>query len=83
MKVELFQVPGCVRCDAGKVALRAVAEAAGVEWHEVNALDALDCAVDLGVLSLPALVIDGELVFGVLPTPSALHQELGRRAKHD
>lgn len=82
MRVELFQVPGCDRCDSAKAALRAVAIAIGVEWCEVNALDALDRAVDLGVLTLPALVIDGELVFAALPTPETLRLELARRAQH-
>ena len=82
MKVELFQVPGCARCDSAKVELQAVATAAGAEWCEVNALDALDRAIDLGVLTLPAVVIDGELVFAALPTPEALRRELARRGQH-
>lgn len=80
MKIELFQVPGCARCDGAKAELQTVAVAQGVEWCEVNALDAQDRAVDLGVLTLPALVIDGVLAFAALPTPAALRQELKRRA---
>lgn len=80
MKIELFQVPGCARCDCAKAELQTIAAAQGVEWCEVNALDELDRAVDLGVLTLPALVIDGELTFAALPTPAALRQELQRRA---
>lgn len=83
MKIELFQVPGCARCDSVKAELHAVATTTGAEWCEVNALDALDRAVDLGVLTLPALAIDGELVFAALPTPEALRRELARRARHD
>jgi len=79
MRIELFQVPGCARCDSAKAELQAVATAASVEWCEVNALDALDRAVDLGVLTLPALAIDGELVFPALPTPAQLAAELRRR----
>lgn len=82
MKIELFQVPGCARCDSAKAELQAVATAAGADWCEVNALDALDRAVDLGVLTLPALVIDGELVFAALPLPEALRRELKRGAQH-
>lgn len=82
MRVELFQVPGCARCDSAKAGLQACAEAAGAQWCEVNALDALDRAVDLGVLTLPALAIDGELAFAALPTPEALRRELTRRARH-
>lgn len=79
MKIELFQVPGCARCDCAKAELRAVAAEQGIEWCEVHALDELERAVDLGVLTLPALVINGELAFTALPTPAALRQELKRR----
>lgn len=82
MRVELFHVPGCVRCDSAKPDLRSVTEALGGQWCEVNALDALERAVELGVLTLPALVIDGDLVFAALPTPEALRAELARRAPH-
>ncbi|MDE2439977.1 MAG: thioredoxin family protein [Betaproteobacteria bacterium] len=82
MRIELFKVPVCTRCNSARVELQAVAEAAGAEWCEVNALDALDRAVDLGVLTLPALVIDGELAFATLPTPAALRRELAWRAQH-
>ncbi len=85
MKVELIYAPGCAECMTAKLGLRSAAEAAigGVEWIEINVLDALDYAVELGVLTLPALAIDGSLVFAALPTPAQLRQELLRRASHD
>ncbi len=39
----------------------------GVIWRELNALDELDYAVEVGVVSLPAIAIDGQLVFSSLP----------------
>lgn len=84
MKIELFHVPGCERCASVTPALRATAAAVGgVEWCEINVLDSLDRAVELGVLTLPALAIDGVLVFAALPTPAQLHQALRQRAGHD
>ena len=85
MKVELIYAPGCAECMTARVDLRSAAEAAvaGVEWTEINVLDALDYAVELGVLTLPALAIDGSLVFAALPAPAQLRQELLRRASHD
>lgn len=85
MKVELIYAPGCVECMAAKSALQSAAEAAigGVEWIELNVLEALDYAVELGVLTLPALAIDGRLVFAALPTPAQLREELLRRADDD
>jgi thioredoxin 1 len=82
MKVELFHAPGCNRCAAAREDLKAAAQAAvpDLEWREVNVLDEMDYAVDRGVLSLPAIVIDGELVFASLPTPRQLRAALTRRS---
>jgi predicted thioredoxin/glutaredoxin len=85
MKVELFHAPGCSRCAAAREDLKAAAMAARaeVEWREINVLDEMDYAVERGVLSLPAIVIDGELVFSVLPTPRQLRAALRRRIESD
>jgi len=84
MKIELFHASGCERCAAALVELQAVAAmVSGVEWCEINVQDSLDRAVELGVLTLPALAIDGELVFPALPTPEKLRQALLQRAGHD
>lgn len=81
MKVELFHAPGCSRCAAARDDLKAAAETAviGLEWREINVLDEMDYAVENGVLSLPAIVIDGELVFSSLPTSQQLRAALIRR----
>ncbi len=81
MKVELFHAPGCSRCAAAREGLKAAAEMAvtRLEWREVNVLDEMDYAVEHGVLSLPAIVIDGDLVFSSLPTPQQLRSALIRR----
>ena len=81
MKVELFHAPGCSRCAAAREDLKAAAQTAvrELEWREVNVLDEMDYAVDHGVLSLPAIVVDGELVFSSLPTPQQLRAVLTRR----
>lgn len=78
MKVELFSSPGCGQCAEAGAALRGVAEHAvpTLEWREVNVLDELDYAVRLGVLTLPAIAIDGELVFTSLPGSTQLRDAL-------
>lgn len=78
MKIELFSSPGCGQCAVAAAALRHVAEQAvqALEWRDVNALDELDYAVQLGVLTLPAIAIDGELVFTSLPVPALLRDAL-------
>ncbi|BAP89036.1 glutaredoxin-like protein [Burkholderiales bacterium GJ-E10] len=81
MKIELFYAPGCAKCAAATDELKIAAEATvpGVEWCEVNVLDSIDRAVDMGILTLPALAVDGELLFTTLPSPAQLTATLCRR----
>jgi hypothetical protein len=44
-------------------------------------LESVDRAVDLGVISLLALALDGMLVFAALPTPGQLRVTLLRRSQ--
>lgn len=85
MKVELFQTNGCRSCKSMRETLRSVAEAAvpGVVWRDVDVTTEFDYAVEVGVLSLPAVVVDGELAFSSLPTPAQLTKELQRRVAGD
>ena len=82
--VEVFSAPGCAKCAQTRQALKSVAEELDKErlvWRDVNVLDEMDYAVELGVLSPPSLAIDGQLVFPALPTPERLRAELARRLK--
>ncbi|MAT50295.1 MAG: glutaredoxin [Porticoccaceae bacterium] len=80
--VEVFTSPGCRVCGRAKTLLREIAEQVGcdrIHWRAINVLEELDYAVDLGVLSTPAIAIDGELIFTGLPPMHALRAELDRR----
>jgi hypothetical protein len=81
MKIELFYTPGCEKCAESKEILKAAAEQVvpDLVWRELNAVDELDYAVELGILTLPAVAIDGELVFATLPTPRQLRREMTKR----
>lgn len=82
IKVEVFSSPGCSKCGQAKEVLRRLAEQIGggrIEWREVNVLQELDYAVNLGVLSTPAIVIDGQPTFTGLPSVRKLRSELDRR----
>ncbi|WGR91987.1 thioredoxin family protein [Bradyrhizobium sp. ISRA443] len=81
MKIELFYAPGCTKCADDKDALRATAIelVPGLVWRELNILDQLDYAVEVGVITLPSIVIDGDVVFASLPTCGQLRRELVRR----
>jgi glutaredoxin len=78
----VFSSPGCSKCGQAKSLLKAVAEELGpdrVAWREVNILEEMDYAVDLGVMASPAIAIDGELVFVSLPSAAKLRAELIKR----
>ena len=82
IKVEVFSSPGCTQCGRVLQVLKSVADELGtdlIEWREVNVLDELDYAVELGVLSMPAIAIDGQLVFKTHPTTRTLRQVLEDR----
>lgn len=83
MKVEVFYNPGCSECVATHAELRTVAQEVvrELEWREVNALDELDHAVELGVMTLPSIVVDGELVFTSMPTVTQLRNALIERSR--
>lgn len=80
IKIEVFSSPGCGKCGHAKTVLQKLAqELGGIEWREVNVLEELDYAVALGVLSTPAIAIDGELIFTGLPSASKLRAKLEMR----
>lgn len=83
MKIELFHAPGCTRCASSQERLKAIAQGAvgEVDWREVDVLADLDYAVEVGVLSLPSIAIDGKLAFSSLPTSRQWRNALIRCAK--
>ena len=82
MKIEIFSAKGCQKCEASQAELHevAVGMVPGVQWRLVNVLDELDYAVNLGVLRLPSVVIDGEVLFTSLPTARQLRAVLEKKA---
>jgi thioredoxin 1 len=78
MKVEIFYSPGCAACVDAYGKLRAAAQEAvrNLDWREVSVLDHLDRAVELGVMTLPSIVVDRELVFTSIPTVKQLRDAL-------
>jgi len=79
IQVEVFTAPGCGKCGRAKDVLKTVVAGwadADIGWREVNILEELDYTVQLGVLSTPAIAIDGKLVFTGLPSEKKLLQAL-------
>ena len=84
IRIELFSTPGCSRCARASAGLRAVLMEFGeerVSWRDVNLLDEIDYAVELGLVSPSAIAIDGELVFPSLPDAAALRAEIAKRLR--
>ena len=84
IQVEVFSSPGCNRCGQVFDVLQTITRDLGaerIEWREVNVLEELDYAVELGVLSMPAIAIDGELVFRSHPSADKLRDALEARLK--
>lgn len=81
MRIELFYTAGC-QCAHARAGLKAAAEEIpGVVWRELDALDHLDYAIELGVTTLPAIIIDQKMIFSSLPTPRQLRDALKKRVK--
>jgi hypothetical protein len=77
--VDLIHAPACERCAESREALRRVAQSVfggALKWRDLNVIEHLDYAVSLGVLTLPAVAINGHLVFSSLPTPAQLQRAL-------
>lgn len=82
VKVEVFSSPGCGKCGHAKEVLRKLVEELGcdeIEWREVNILDDMDYAVELGVMSTPSIAINEKLVFSSLPSAKKLRSELEKQ----
>lgn len=82
IKVEVFYSPGCDKCAQAKETLKTIVEKLGedrITWRDVNVLEEIDYAVEIGVLSPPAIAIDGALVFPALPSAERFTRELLKR----
>lgn len=78
----MFYSPGCAACEDRQAELCSAAQEAvkDLEWRNVNVLDSMETAVELGVITLPSIVIDGEVVFTSLPTRAQLCKALTERS---
>ena len=84
VQIEVFSSPGCSRCAQVFATLESITRDFGtdlIEWRKVDVLEELDYAVELGVLSMPAIAIDGELVFRSHTSARRLRDALDVRLK--
>jgi glutaredoxin len=80
--VELFTSGGCPRCDKAVRVLQRVSESIGkdqLNLRQVDVVEEIDYAVALGLVSVPAIAIDGRLAFTSLPAEKTLRDALIQR----
>jgi protein-disulfide isomerase len=77
VSVEFFFAGGCSNCVKAREALRETAQStAEVEWTEIDIAKNPGRAVDLGVLTTPAVAINGKLQFKSVPTAADLQHAI-------
>jgi len=82
--VEFFFSGGCSNCAKAREALREAAESTPqVSWSEIDIGKHPRRAVDAGVVTTPAVAIDGNLIFKSVPTPSELRTAINARVGKD
>jgi hypothetical protein len=77
--VDLIHAPACARCADDRESLRQAAHSIAGDaliWRDLDVIEHLDYAVSLGVLTVPAVAINGRLVFSSLPTSEQLMRAL-------
>lgn len=82
LKIELITGTSCPACVTIRERLKTVIEEfdpAWINYREIDVVEELDYAVELGVLSTPAIAFNGKLVFSSAPSVKKLRNELSRR----
>lgn len=78
--VEFFHAGGCIYCVTAREALRdAALQSSQVEWIEIDIGKDPQRAVDMGVLTTPAIAIDGTLMRESAPTARQLQSAICAR----
>ena len=77
--VEVFASPNCNRCGKASRLVATIVNKLGnehIQWREINVLENIDYAVQLGVMATPAIAINGKLEFTSLPDRDKLSATL-------
>ena len=71
--VQILSTPGCAGCDQIKQLIADVlAGFPDLSWEEINLMDYPEVAGRYSIMSVPAVVIGGELAFAKIPKRDAL-----------
>lgn len=73
--IEVLTAAGCTHCQRARSLVKdAVSEIndSRLHYREINILDDIDYAVQLGLISAPGIAVNGELVFPARPSKAKL-----------
>jgi len=78
--IQVLSTPGCAGCDDVKRAvIAALADHPGSTWEEIDLVEHPEVAGQYGIMTVPAVVIGGELVFTGVPRHGKLEAALAAR----
>jgi len=85
MYIEILTAPGCANCSEAKRRILAAvdrmrSELVNVEISEVDVTEHPETAIKYGIMSTPAIAIDGRLLFRGVPKERDLLKKLRRAA---
>jgi len=71
--IQVLSTPGCAGCDQTKRLITEVLEEfPGLSWEEIDLVEYPELAGEYRIMSVPAVVIGGELAFAKVPKRDAL-----------
>ena len=76
-RVQPLSTPGCAGCVHTKHMIADVrAKFPELDWEEIDLTEQPELAARYGIMSVPAIVIDGTLEFTTVPQPDALRTKI-------
>lgn len=76
-RVQVLSTPGCPGCaQAKRMVTEVLAEYPSLDWEEIDLTELPELAGQYGIMSVPALLIDGQLEFSQLPKHEVLRARI-------
>lgn len=76
-RVQVLSTPGCAGCAQTRaLIMRALGSFPDLDWEEIDLTECPELASHYGIMSVPAVVIDGKLEFTGVPKERALKDRL-------
>ncbi|MFQ5556559.1 MAG: glutaredoxin family protein [Acidimicrobiales bacterium] len=80
--VWVLTAPGCVGCEPTKELIaRILDDVSGITWREIDVSEHPDVAAQQMIMSVPAVIIGGDLAFTGVPREPALREAVAEHIK--